>query len=140
MTGPHPDEDEQHVVIYVDASATAHLEAPDAAPPPVERPGAMRQLWAAAVVGVVLGLLLASAHVLGDALYNPPSRLPDLVFTRDAGLYGNNTAVASELDLVRDSFSQPGALELALSGPAFRLALPRTLADRLFNERDEAVT
>src|SRR5690606_37169686 len=85
MTGPHPDEDEQHVVIYVDASATAHLEAPDATPPPIERPGAMRQQWAAAVVGVVLGLLLVSAHVPGDPLYNLPSRLPDLVFTRDAG-------------------------------------------------------
>lgn len=138
MTGSHPGDDEDHLVIHVDAGDTEdgqENEAPEYAPAPLLQ---RYRYWFYAVV--ILGVLGAIAYVIGDATYDPPARLPTLVFSTEEPLYGTNTPVAAELDVVRRTFSDPAALQLAPSGSVFRLPLPRTVADRLFGERDEVVT
>jgi hypothetical protein len=138
MTGPHPDEDEQHLVIHLDASTQEHawqVEHSEVEPPSRRSRLLQRYRYGLAAV-VALVLLTGMAYAIGAATYDPPSRLPSLVFTEQP-LFGTNQAVASELDLIREAFSEPGALELQPAGPVFELALPRTVADRLFGERDE---
>jgi hypothetical protein len=89
---------------------------------------------------VALALLATAAYAIGYATYDPPSRLPALVFNEEEPLYGTNAALTSELDLVREAFSEDAALDLEPGGTVFRLPFPRTVADRLFGRRDEVAT
>ena len=152
MTGPDRDEEAQeHLVIQVDAGTYAvesrprvPVESPEEEPaeagPPPEQPGLLHRYRYGLFAAVVLALLAGAAYAIGAALYDPQSRLPNLVFATDEPLYGMNAAVAAELDLVRETFSEPGALDLAPAGEVFRLPLPRTVADRLYGRRDEVAT
>jgi hypothetical protein len=143
MTGPHSDEDEQHVVIQVDAGAAAGAWPgfePENAELAAERPGALAKFRYALTAILALVLLAGAAFAIGAATYDPPSRLPALVFDTSEPLYGMNATVNAELDLIRQRFSEPGALDLEPAGAAFRLPLPRTVADRLFGRRDEEAT
>ncbi len=148
MTGPFSDDDvdeHHHIVIHRDyGDDVLGPDAPEEPPPePVENyvgPSLLQRYryWLYAIV--VLGLLGAVGYGIGNAVYNPPSRLPALDFSTDEPLYGVNASVASELEMVRQTFADPSALQLQPSGRVFRIELPRTLGDRLFGKRDEAVT
>ena len=146
MTGHHPDGDEeeqQHIVVHWDGGGEDEAPYPDAAaiePEPEPRPPILRRYryWLY-TLGILL-VFVGAAYAIGEATYDPPSRVPQLVFSTDEGLYGTNSSVASELDMVRETFSQPAALELEPAGEVFHLPLRRTVADRLFGERDEAIT
>jgi hypothetical protein len=148
MTGPYSDDpDDQHnIAIHWDGSdvVTAGIEmneppsqrAPDAEP----RPSLLQhyRYWLYTIV--ILVVVAGGAYVVGNAVYHPPSRMPALQFSTADPLYGTNASVASELDMVRQTFSAPEALKLQPAGRAFHIQLPRTVGDRLFGERDEAVT
>jgi hypothetical protein len=70
----------------------------------------------------------------GDAIYDPPARLPDpRSFTRDQNLLGATSAVLDEFEAM-DALAAAG---FELTGDAYEIAFPRTLADRLFGERRE---
>ncbi len=141
MTGLSSDEAGAHFVIHHDAGDDgpgAPPEAPEEVPEP--RPSLLQRYRYWLYVAVLAGLFCAAAYVIGDAVYNPPSRLPQLDFATVAPLYGTNGDVAAELDSVRETFADQASLDLEPTGTVFRLPLPRTFGDRLFGERDEAAT
>jgi hypothetical protein len=74
----------------------------------------------------------------GDVLYDPPSRLPQVLpSTPDQDLFGATRAVLSELQLLEAEVAAGKPLDLKLSGSVYVLPFPRTFADRLFGERRE---
>ena len=90
---------------------------------------------------VLVAALALLVRFGGDAIYNPPSRLPQtLAFTRDEPLFGPTSALLAELELIADLFPEDEALQLRPFGTVYELDLPRTLADRLFAERRERAT
>jgi len=109
--------------------------SPDAQEEP--RPSFLQRYgyWLSALV--ILGVLGAASYVVGAATYDPQSRLPALVFSTEEPLFGANASVDAELDMLRETFSDVEALQLEPTGSVFRLSMPRTVADRLFGERDE---
>jgi hypothetical protein len=81
-------------------------------------------------------LLIGGLRAGGDAIYDPPSRLPDpRTFTRDRNLFGATESILNEIEAI-ESLAAAGP-PFELTGEAYELALPRTLADRLFGERRE---
>ena len=112
MTGPYADdeEEESYVVLHYDGGENEPegIAEPEYTPAPFLQ---RYRYWLYATL--VLGLVCAIAYGFGAATYDPPPRLPRMVFGAQDGLFGTNASVAGE----RDELPVPGH-RCAVPGPS----------------------
>ena len=104
-----------------------------------------RTVWRRAVVWLpalaVVATLLLGAYAAGERFYSPVSRIPTPPpYPLQQGLLGVNQPMLSELQSVMSTLPEAGDGPLELAGEIYELEFPRTLADRVFDERAETAT
>ena len=94
--------------------------------------------WLIATVAAVA--ICLAAFVAGDQLYKPQTRIPALSFATQGDLLGTNQAFLNDLETIAELFATDLDAEFELQGEVFEVAFPRTVADRIFGERNEKAT
>lgn len=101
-----------------------------------------RSLWQRTrpwlIAAAIFGVLCVMGLVAGNQFHKPESRIPHYNLGSEQGLLGVNEPVRAQLARVSEALPQDGPIVLEPFGDVYELDFPRSVADRLFGERDES--